>query len=98
MKTAQQVFDFLIAYMDRFPNVKSDWYAGIAANNHQRLFEDHGVDEHNGCWAFDTCMSSSDARAVEETLLRLGCKGGPGGGDHTTTGCYVYLITHSTRE
>ena len=98
MKTAQQVYDDLVAYMNKFTNPKSAWYAGIAANARDRLFNDHGVDEKNGQWAYDTCATSEDARAVEEALLKLSCKGGGGGGDDTTKACYVYFITNSTRE
>ena len=98
MKTAQQVYDGLVAYMAKFTNPKSAWYAGIAADPRDRLFVGHSVDEKNCQWAFDTCASSNDARLVEEALLKLGCKGGGGGGDHTTKSCYVYFITASTRE
>ena len=98
MKTAQQVYDGLVAYINKYTNPKSAWYAGIASDPKDRLFTDHGVDEQNGQWAYDTCASSADARAVEEALLKLGCKGGGGGGDDTTKACYVYFITSSTRE
>ena len=84
--------------MNEFTDPKSAWYAGIAADPRQRLFNDHGVDEKNGQWAYDTCGTSADARAVEEALLKLGCKGGGGGGDDTTKARYVYFITSSTTE
>lgn len=98
MNTAQQVYDGLVAYMNKFTNPKSAWYAGIAADSKDRLFNGHGVDEKNGQWAYDTCATSADARAVEDALLKLGCKGGGGGGDNTTRSCYVYFITSTTRE
>lgn len=98
MKTAQQIYDSLLEYMNGYINPKSSWYAGIASSPRDRLFSDHNVDEKHGQWRYDTCESSDDARAVEEALLKLGCKGGGGGGDHTTKACYAYLITPSTRE
>lgn len=98
MKTAQQVYDELVAYMAKFTDPKRSWYAGIAATPRDRLFIDHSVPENGGYWAYRTCQTSDDARAVEEALLKLGCKGGGGGGDHTTKSCYVYFITSDTRE
>lgn len=98
MKKAQQIYDGLLKYIDGFKNPKSSWYAGIASSPKDRLFSDHNVDEKKGQWAYDICESSEDARDVEEALLKLGCKGGGGGGDHTTKACYVYLITPSTRQ
>lgn len=98
MKTAQQVYDFLVAYMNKFQEAYPAWYAGIGADPKARLFTDHAVQETGGRWAFDLCDSESDARAVEEALLKLGCKGGGGGGNNTTRSCYVYYITNSTIE
>ena len=98
MNTPQQVYDGLIAYMNKYTNPRSAWYAGIAADPRDRLFNGHGVDEKTGQWAFDTCATSDGARAVEDALLKLGCKGGGGGGDDSTKSCYVYFITSSTRE
>lgn len=98
MKTVQQVYDGLVAYMTKFTNPTSAWYAGIAADPRDRLFNGHGVDETNGKWCYDTCSTSAEARAVEAALLKLGCRGGDGGGDETTRSCYVYRITPSTRE
>jgi hypothetical protein len=98
MKTAQESYDDLVAYMNKFTNPPSAWYAGIASKPRDRLFSDHNVDEKNGQWAFNTCATSDFARAVEGALLKLGCKGGDGGGDDTTKSCYVYFITSSTVE
>ena len=98
MNTAQEIYDDLLAYMNKFSSPKSAWYAGIAADAKDRLFNGHGVDEKSGNWAYNTCASSEAARAVEEALLKLGCKGGGGGGDSTTKSCYVYFITSATRE
>ncbi len=98
MSTAQQVYDGLVAHMNKFTNPKSAWYAGIAADPKDRLFNGHGVDEKNGQWAYIACATHTDARTVEEALFKLGCKGGGGGGDDSTRSCYVYFITATTRE
>jgi hypothetical protein len=98
MNTAQQVYDGLVGYMNKFTSPRWTWYAGIAADPKRRLFDDHKVDEKNGSWAYNTCVNSDDARAVEEALVKLGCKGGSGGGDASTKSCYVYFITSSTSE
>ncbi len=98
MSTAQQVYDGLVAHMNKFTNPKSAWYAGIAADPKDRLFNGHGVDEKNGQWAYNACATHTDARTVEEALFKLGCKGGGGGGDDSTRSCYVYFITATTRE
>lgn len=37
------------------------------------------------------CQSNETARNVEDALLKLGCAGGPGGGDLTTVYVYAYL-------
>ena len=98
MKSAQQVYDGLVAFMNMYTNPMSSWYAGIAADARDRLFNGHGVDETNGLWASDVCASSDDARAVEEALHNLVCQGAGGGGDEATRSCYVYFVTGSTRQ
>ena len=75
-----------------------DWYVGVAANARDRLFNDHNVDEKNGQWIYKDCGFDSAARQVEKHFLNLGCQGGTGGGDHTTTFAYAYKIESYTRE
>ncbi len=74
------------------------WYAGVAADGEQRLFNDHHVDRKNDVWIYRRCATSDEARAVEDYFIKRGMKGGPGGGDSTTTTVYAYKITNSTRE
>ena len=86
------------AYMGRFGGYYSDWYAGIAADAKDRLFNGHGVSETGGAWIFHDCGTDTLSRRVEDHFLNLGCKGGPGGGDASTRFFYAYRITQQTRE
>jgi len=97
MKSQMEAYIFLLDYINTFSYRKMEWYAGIASDPQRRLFSEHGVNK-DGAWAFCECNNSDIARAVEADLLRLGCKGGTGGGDNTTKSCYVYLITRDTIE
>jgi hypothetical protein len=96
--TAQQAYDEILAYINRFTEAYSEWYAGIASNAKTRLFTEHGVSEPSGHWIFRTLPSDTDARIVEQALLKLGCDGGKGGGDSSTTQVYAYLKTSQTNQ
>lgn len=86
------------AYIRKNGGVYSAWYAGIAADPEQRLFTDHNVDKQRDQWIHINCGTDTAARNVENYFLAKGCKGGGGGGDHTTRFAYAYKITSSTRE
>lgn len=88
------------AYMGKFGGYYSDWYAGIAADAKDRLFRGHSVSETGGAWIFHDCGTDTTARQVEDYFLKLGCKGGPGGGnvDAQSKYFYAYKITPQTRE
>lgn len=79
------------AFIDRALRPYSEWYAGIAADPRERLFNDHGVSEEREWWITRECDKAESARRVEEYLLKLGCDGAAGGDDDTTTGVYAYL-------
>jgi hypothetical protein len=76
----------------------SEWYAGIAASPRQRLFSDHAVRESGDVWIFRPCGSSDAARDIENSLFKLGMRGGPGGGDNSTGYVYAYKIAGHTIE
>lgn len=97
MNTPQGAYDYLVGYMNQHGGIYSQWYAGIAANPKDRLFSGHGLTEQ-GEWALDFVPTSNEARQVEQTLFNLGCDGGPGGGDNTTNGVYIYRKTGTTRQ
>jgi len=86
---AQQVYDEIVAHINRQGSTYSSWYCGIASNWQERLFTDHCVPRNSPCIA-RRCYTSGDARNVEVALLNLGCDGGKGGGDITTVYVYAY--------
>ena len=76
----------------------SQWYAGIATNPRQRLFNDHAVKEKGDAWIHEPCGSSEVARAVEKYFLAQGMQGGSGGGDDDSDHVYAYKIAGHTVE
>lgn len=96
-KTAQQIYDSIKDYMGKVGRPYYLWYAGIAADAQSRLFDEHRVSMTTGNWVYDKCANNQDARTVEEWLLKLGCDGGIGGGDQTSTQVYAYLKTSNTK-
>ncbi len=92
----QQVLVDIKAYIAQSGGAYSSWYAGIACDPKERLFTGHAVKENGDYWIYRTCDSHTDARSVEDDLLRLGAKGGPGGGDNASKAVYAYKIgTHA---
>lgn len=73
----------------------SGWYVGIAADPRQRLFSDHGVDEHQQPWVWVQADSQVTARAAERILLDMGFDGGTGGGVDTV---FVYAYRKTTQQ
>ncbi len=86
------------AHIQKCGGAYSSWYCGIASSPRDRLFDDHNVDEKNGCWIYKDAGSESSARQIEKHFLDKGCKGGDGGGGYSTRYVYAYKITNSTRE
>jgi hypothetical protein len=76
------------AFVDRARAPYSHWYVGIAADPEERLSE-HAVREDDW-WVVRRLDSADAARRVEGFLLKLGCDGGPGGGDEASTAVYAY--------
>jgi hypothetical protein len=77
------------AFIDRSQAAYADWYVGIAADPEERLTNEHGVQESDW-WIVRQLASAEAARRIEEALLKMGCAGGPGGGDESTTAVYAY--------
>ena len=94
--TRAQIIEAINEYMQAYDGGR--WYVGITANPRNRLFNDHGVDEHNGAWIFRQASSAAAAREVEMAYVEAGHAGGPGGGDDTAVFVYAYLITNETRQ
>jgi hypothetical protein len=94
--SAQRAFDEIKAYIDKLGWPYSAWYAGIASNVETRLFTDHNISRSDDKWVYDGCPNNQGARSVESELLKLGCDGGSGGGDQSSTYAYAYLKSHGT--
>lgn len=84
-------------YIEDIGGDYSEWYAGIASDAEERLFDEHGVDK-NGFWIYDDAGSSGVAREIEMQLFELGIKGDTGGGDENSKYVYAYRITEETNE
>jgi hypothetical protein len=79
-----------------YPN--SSWNVGITSDVEQRLFGYHRVPKQNHWFIYRRANDSEEARAIEAAYHRAGCKGGCGGGDHTATHVYAYVIKPNTVE
>ncbi|WP_303924974.1 hypothetical protein [Draconibacterium sediminis] len=98
-KTANEITQEIINHINGCTGkYYSDYYAGISRNPKDRLFNEHHVDENNGCWIFRKAINIAHARAAEKELLAKGMKGGDGGGDGTSIYVYAYLVTATTVE
>lgn len=94
----EQAFAEIKAHIAQCGGSYSSWYAGIAADARDRLFNGHCVSEKGDSWIYRTCDSDRDARTVENALLSLGMKGGPCGGDGSTKSVYAYKVGRHTVE
>ena len=94
----QQVLADIKAYIAQSGGNYPAWYVGIASDPRERLFSGHSVKENGDYWIYRTCDSNADARSVEDSLLLLGARGGPGGGDDATQAVYAYKIGTHTVE
>ena len=90
-QTAKEVFDGIVAHINKQGGAYSSWYCGIASNWVSRLFEDHQVPKEGHPYIARHCYDNESARNVEKALVELGCDGGAGGGDDTTIYVYAYL-------
>jgi hypothetical protein len=97
-----QVSSIIIAEIDAhmklsgFPN--SSWNVGITCDIEERLFGYHRVPRKDHWFIYRRATDSEEARAIEAAYHRVGCKGGSGGGDHTATYVYAYVINSNTVE
>jgi hypothetical protein len=96
MMTSQQIVNDVVAHVGG--NEYSAWYAGIATDARDCLFNRHKVDEESGSWIFRTADSNAAARDAEDDLHSLGFDGGPGGGDSGTLRVHAYRKTAQTSE
>ena len=93
---AQEALNEIVAHIDNQGGAYFDWYCGITADIESRLHGDHKVPHKDHWFITRTCETETDARAMEATLIELGCDGAPGGGDEATKYVYAYLKTAVT--
>ena len=94
---SQDVYNSIVTYIKEHGGEYSDWYAGIASNWEDRLFNEHSVPGRGyKWWIARQCADNTAARNVEDTLHELGCDGGPGGGEQSTVYVYAYLKGNMT--
>jgi hypothetical protein len=90
-QTAKEVYDKIVARINKQGGAYSSWYCGIASAWEYRLFDEHQVPREDHWWVACQCYDNESARNVEKALIELGCDGGVGGGDDTTVYVYAYL-------
>lgn len=95
-KTAQQTLNEIVAHIRKQGGSYSEWYCGITSDIESRLYDDHKVPKKKHWSITRICATANNARAVEKALLKLGCDGGPGGGDEDAAWVYAYLKTSIT--
>lgn len=86
------------AHMQKSGIPNSGWYVGITSDIEERLFGYHRVPKQNHWFIYHHAINNTEARAIEAAYHRAGCKGAGGGGDHTATYIYAYVITSVTVE
>jgi hypothetical protein len=79
-------------------DARSKWYAGIAADPQDALFNRHCVDREHGGWIYRRADSNKAARAAEDALHDVGFDGGPCGGNDETKSVYAYKKTSATSQ
>jgi hypothetical protein len=95
-KTKEQIKVEIETYIRMCGGSFSEWYAGIASDPEDRLFNEHRV-QQNGYWIYRECENSDTAREIEDYFVNvLGTDGAPGGGDQTTKYVYAYKKTVNT--
>ena len=95
--SGEQAYKEIKEHIDKSGEPYRTWYAGIASDPHERLFEEHNVPKENYWWIYHKCSTDEEARYAEEKLIELGCDGDTGGGDESTTSVYAYLKSSDTK-
>jgi len=88
---ARDVYEEILAHINKLSGSYPDWYCDIASNWVNRLLIEHKVPKEGHPYIARQCYTVDDARAVENALHELGCDGASGGGDKTSVYVYAYL-------
>jgi hypothetical protein len=98
MYSEQLIVNEVVTHMCKYAGKYQDWYAGVAANAKEKLFNDHGVKETGDAWICRDCVNDVTARQVERYFMKRGCKGGPVDEGESTRYFYAYIMQPHTRE
>lgn len=90
VSTATSIIQEIENHRQNNGGTRSQWYAGIASDPKDRLFNEHGVVNGQDAWIHRDAGSSTAARSIEKALLDSGYDGGGGGGDASTRHVYAY--------
>jgi len=91
MKSAVEIVNEIVKYMQQGGTSAREWYVGITNDAKRRLFGEHGVQEQGDPWIFRTALNDAQARIAEDHLInRVGTDGGPGGGGSDCKIVYAY--------
>lgn len=86
-------------YVVEHGGIYNQWYAGIAVDPKDRLFNGHSVQDGTDPWIHsEFAFESAVARNIEKILLAHGFNGGPGGADSNSLYVYAYKIASHTAE
>jgi len=85
-------------FMAQHGHYYSEFYVGIASDPVDRLINGHGCDASTPHIYWTQPLHTTVVRAIENSFLDKGTKGGPGGGGSDTCYIYVYKIMPQTRE
>jgi hypothetical protein len=88
-------YNEIAAHINKHGNPKA-WYVGIAKNWQKRLFKEHKVPQQGSWYIVRQCMNDTEARTVENVLIKQLCCGGPCGGNDATVFVYAYLKSATT--
>jgi hypothetical protein len=94
----REIVNQICEHADKEGSGYKNWYCGIATDPTKRLHNDHNVPEKDSWWLFRNAQTEQNARDTEQYLIKLGFKGGEGGGDAKTIYVYAYKILNSTIE
>ncbi len=98
MYAEQQIMNEVMVHMGKYSVKYQDWYAGIAADPKEKLFNGHGVKESGDAWIFRRCVNNNAAREIERHFVKKGCKGGSVDEEKETLFFYAYMMQPHTRQ
>jgi len=98
MYSELQIMNEVRIHMGKYGGKFQDWYAGVAANAKEKLFNDHGVKETGDAWICRQCVNDVTARQIERYFMKKGCKGGPVDEEESTRFFYAYMMQPHTRQ